>query len=120
MLDETDTSSEIVTGFCSAVIDLQEGEADKSSWHAMWMAAVAVNEICAQNGKAGTAHDLGEPRFHQSMFDDMLRLRRARQDVDAFAAFVVVGTYFLGHKVLQLGLARLGILGMGAHLVPAL
>ena len=64
------------------------------------MAAVAVNEICVQNGKAGTAHMLGEPWFYQSMFDDMLRLRRARQDVDAFAAFVVVGRYFLGRKVL--------------------
>ena len=91
MLGQTDLPCEIATGFCSAVIDLEEGEAGKSSWHEMWMAAVAVNEICVQNGRAGTAHTLGEPWFHQSMFDDMLRLRRAGQDVDAFAAFVVVG-----------------------------
>ena len=100
VLGETDTSVEIATGFCSAVIDAEDGEADKSSWHEMWMAAVAVNVICVQNGKAGTAHKLGEPWFHQSMFDDMLRLRRAGQDVNAFAAFVVVGKYFFGHRIL--------------------
>ena len=98
MLDETDTSSEIATGFCSAVVDLEEGEADTSSWYAMWMAAVAVNEICVQNGRAGTAHMLGELWFHQSMLNDMLRLRRARQDVDAFVAFVVVEDVSLGVK----------------------
>ena len=100
MLGETDPSFEIATGFCSAVIDAEEGEADYSSWHEMWMAAVAVNDICVQNGKAGTAHKLGEPWFHQSMFDDMLRLRRAGPDVDAFAACVVVGRYFLGRRIL--------------------
>ena len=100
MLGETDTSSKIATGFCSAIIDVEDGEADKSSWHEMWMAAVAVNEICVQNGWAGTAHELGEPSFHQSLFDDVLRLRRARQDVDAFVAFIVVGRCFLGRKTL--------------------
>lgn len=48
------------TGLCTAVIDLEEGEADISSWHEMWMAAEAVNEICIQNDKAGTAHKIGQ------------------------------------------------------------
>ena len=98
MLGHTDTSFDIATGLCSAVIDSEDGEADKSSWHEMWMAAVAVNEICVQNGEAGTAHRLGEPSFDQLMFDDMLRLRRARQNVDAFAAFIAVGIYPIGRK----------------------
>ena len=100
MLGTTDKSDEIATGMCTAVIDFEDGEAEKSSWIEMWRATVAVNDICVQNGKAGTAHDLGEPSFHQSMFDHMLRLRRARQDVDAFAASMVVGRHFLGRKIL--------------------
>ena len=100
MLGETDTVFKTATGFCSAVIDVEDGEADKSSWHEMWMAAVAVNEICVQNGQAGTAHRLGKPWFHQSWFDDALRLCRARQDFDAFVAFLVVERYILGCKLL--------------------
>lgn len=93
VLDETDTSFETATGMCTVVIDFEDGEIDKSSWLEMWRATVPVTKICVRKGKAGTAFDLGEPLFHQSMFDDMLRLPRSRQNVDAFAAFMLVGRH---------------------------
>lgn len=47
-------------GTCTATIDFEEGDTDKSSWYEMWMAAVAVNEMCVTKGKAGAAFGLGK------------------------------------------------------------
>lgn len=49
-----------VPGTCIATIDFEEGDTDKGSWYEMWMAAVAVNEMCVTKGKAGAALGLGK------------------------------------------------------------
>lgn len=60
MLDSTNIPFQPASGTCTATIDFEEGDTDKASWYEMWMAAVAVNEMCVKKGKAGAAFDLGK------------------------------------------------------------
>ena len=53
-------SATYVLGECTATVDFETGDTDRSSDFEMWAAAVAVNTICVANGKAGAAFGLGE------------------------------------------------------------
>ena len=53
-------SAAYVLGECTATVDFEKGDIDRSSHFEMWAAAVAVNTICVADGKAGAAFGLGE------------------------------------------------------------
>ena len=53
-------SAASVSGKCTATVDFEKGDTDRSSFYELWAAAVAVNTICVANGKAGAAFRLGE------------------------------------------------------------
>ena len=53
-------SAAYVLGECTAIVDFEKGDTDRSSYYEMWAAGVAVNTICVANGKAGAAFGLGE------------------------------------------------------------
>lgn len=53
-------SAAYVPGECTAIVDFEERDTDRSSDFEFWAAAVAVNTICVANGKAGAAFGLGE------------------------------------------------------------
>ena len=49
-----------VLGECTATVDFEKGDTDRSSHFELWAAAVAVDAICVARGKAGAAFGLGE------------------------------------------------------------
>ena len=53
-------SAAYVLGECTATVDFEKGNTDRSSHFEMWAAAVAVNTICVADGKVGAAFGLGE------------------------------------------------------------
>ena len=53
-------SAAYVLGECTATVDFEKGDSDRSSYFEIWAAAVAVNTICVANSKAGAALSLGE------------------------------------------------------------
>ena len=64
-------SAASISGKCTATVDFEKGDTDRSSFYELWTAAVAVNTICVANGKAGAAFRLGE-----SILSDVSRKRR--------------------------------------------
>ena len=49
------------TSKCTATVDLLNADRETGSWRELWAGAVAVNEICVKNGKAGMSSEGRSP-----------------------------------------------------------
>lgn len=61
------------TGDCTITIDTTVPE-DTASWYDLWAAAVALDGMCARNGRPGKARFLGENLRLYVCFDNRLSI----------------------------------------------